>query len=50
MFGVNAIPHTFTIDADGVLEDEPIGGGSMEGKKKLIAGARELQSAENSAK
>lgn len=51
MFGVNAIPHTFTIDADGVLQDEQIGDGSIEGKmKKLIAGARELRSAENSAK
>ena len=51
MFGVNAIPHTFTIDADGVLQDEHIGDGSIEGKmKKLIARARELQSAENSAK
>jgi thiol-disulfide isomerase/thioredoxin len=51
MFGVNAIPHTFTIDADGVLQDEHIGDGSIEGKmKKLIAGAHELQSAENSTK
>jgi len=25
MFGVEAIPHTFTIDADGVLQDEHIG-------------------------
>lgn len=44
MFGVNAIPHTFTIDADGVLQDEHIGDASIEGKlKKLIARARELQ-------
>lgn len=51
MFNVNAIPHTFTIDADGVLQDEHIGDGSIEGKiKKLIARARELQSAENSAR
>ena len=47
MFGVNAIPHTFTIDADGVLQDEHIGDASIEGKlKKLLARARELQSAE----
>jgi peroxiredoxin len=47
-FGVNAIPHTFTIDADGVLQDEHIGDASIEGKlKKLIARARELQSTEN---
>jgi thiol-disulfide isomerase/thioredoxin len=44
MFGVEAIPHTFTIDADGVLQDEQIGDGSVEGKlKKLVARARELQ-------
>jgi hypothetical protein len=28
MFAVNAIPHTFTIDADGVLQDEQIGDSS----------------------
>ncbi len=47
MFGVEAIPHTFTIDADGVLQDEHIGDASIEGKlKKLVSRARELQSAE----
>jgi thiol-disulfide isomerase/thioredoxin len=51
MFGVNAIPHTFTIDADGVLQDEHIGDASIEGKlKKLIAHARELQSTDNPSK
>ncbi len=51
MFGVNAIPHTFTIDADGVLQDEHIGDASIEGKlKKLIAHARELQSTDSLAK
>jgi thiol-disulfide isomerase/thioredoxin len=44
MFGVTAIPHTFTIDADGVLQDEHIGDASIEGKlKKLIAQARQRQ-------
>jgi peroxiredoxin len=44
MFGVEAIPHTFTIDADGVLQDEHIGDASIEGKlKKLVGRARELQ-------
>ncbi len=43
-FGVEAIPHTFTIDADGVLQDEHIGDTAIEGKiKKLIAKAHELQ-------
>jgi peroxiredoxin/outer membrane protein assembly factor BamD (BamD/ComL family) len=43
MFDVHAIPHTFTIDADGVLQDEHIGDASIEGKlKKLVARAREL--------
>jgi thiol-disulfide isomerase/thioredoxin len=45
LFGVRAIPHTFTIDADGVLQDEHIGDASIEGKlKKLLARARDLQS------
>jgi hypothetical protein len=47
MFGVNAIPHTFTIDADGIVQDEKIGDASIEGKlKKLIARAHELQTAQ----
>ena len=47
MFGVEAIPHTFTIDADGVLQDEHIGDASIEGKlKKLVSRAHELQAAE----
>jgi thiol-disulfide isomerase/thioredoxin len=51
MFSVNAIPHTFTIDADGVLQDEHIGDASIEGKlKKLLARARELQSTSNPSK
>jgi peroxiredoxin len=51
MFGVTAIPHTFTIDADGVLQEEHIGDASIEGKlKKLIAQARELQATGNSPK
>jgi len=46
LFGVNAIPHTFTIDAYGVLQDEHIGDGSIEGKlKKLCAQAHELEEA-----
>ena len=44
LFGVNAIPHTFTIDADGVLQDEKVGDASIEGKlKKLVAQAHQLQ-------
>jgi thiol-disulfide isomerase/thioredoxin len=47
LFGVEAIPHTFTIDPDGILQDEHIGDASVEGKlKKLIARARELQVAQ----
>jgi thiol-disulfide isomerase/thioredoxin len=46
MFGVEAIPHTFTIDADGVLQDEHIGDASIEGKlKKLVNRARDVQAA-----
>jgi len=41
-FNVTAIPATFTIDADGVLEDQHVGDANIEGKlKKLIAGATE---------
>jgi thiol-disulfide isomerase/thioredoxin len=41
-FGVHAIPATFTIDADGVLEDQHVGDAEIEGKlKKLIARATE---------
>jgi len=50
LFGVHAIPHTFTIDADGVLQDEHIGDGSIEGKlKKLCEEARKLQEAPKEA-
>lgn len=50
LFGVSAIPHTFTIDGDGVLQDEHIGDAAIEGKlKKLIAHARDLQLAQKSS-
>jgi len=46
MFDVHAIPNTFTIDADGVLQDEHIGDASIEGKlKKLVKRAAEVQAA-----
>ena len=42
-FAVNAIPATFTNDADGVLEDQHVGDADIEGKlKKLVASATEL--------
>ena len=40
MFGVEAIPHTFTIDADGVLQDEHIGDATIEGKLCLLYTSR----------
>lgn len=41
-FGVRAIPATFSIDADGVLQDEHVGDASVDGKlKKLVARAVE---------
>jgi thiol-disulfide isomerase/thioredoxin len=47
LFGVRSIPQTFTIDSDGVLQDQHIGDASIEGKlKKLVGRARELQAAE----
>jgi thiol-disulfide isomerase/thioredoxin len=43
-FGVHEIPHTFTIDCNGVLREEKVGDAAIEGKlKKLIAEAREIQ-------
>lgn len=45
LFNVNAIPATFSIDADGVLEDERVGDASIDGKlKKMIAQAVDLAS------
>jgi len=44
LFAVESIPNTFTIDADGVLQDQHIGDAAIEGKlKKLISRAQELQ-------
>lgn len=44
-FGVHAIPQTFTIDADGVLQDQHIGDAAIEGKlKKLVKRAQEKES------
>jgi len=44
LFGVRSIPQTFTIDRDGVLQDQHIGDAAIEGElKKLVA--RELQAA-----
>ena len=44
-FGINAIPHYFTIDSDGVLTSEMLGEGSdVEGKlKKLVSKAKAAQ-------
>lgn len=44
-FGIDAIPHYFTIDSDGVLTSEMLGEGSdVEGKlKKLVARAKAAQ-------
>jgi thiol-disulfide isomerase/thioredoxin len=50
LFDVTAIPHTFTIDADGILQDEQIGDASLEGRlKKLVAKARTAQPAPQQA-
>jgi len=39
-FNVKAIPTTFTIDADGFVQDQQVGDGEIESKlKKLIAQA-----------
>ena len=50
LFSVRAIPHTFTIDADGVLQEEHVGDASVEGKiKKLLARAHEVQVAQKTS-
>ena len=42
-FGITEIPATFSIDADGVLEDQHVGDADIEGKlKKMIARAVEV--------
>jgi len=42
-FGVTAVPSTFSIDADGVLEDQHVGDAEIEGKlKKLVARAVDM--------
>jgi thiol-disulfide isomerase/thioredoxin len=47
LFSIHAIPQTFTIDSDGVLQDQHIDDAAIEGKlKKLVAKARELQVAD----
>jgi thiol-disulfide isomerase/thioredoxin len=49
-FGVHAIPHTFTIDSDGILQDEHIGDAAIEGKlKKLVKRAQEKQASSKPA-
>jgi len=46
MFSVDAIPATFSIDADGVLEDQHVGDANIEGRlKKMVAHAVEMQTA-----
>ncbi len=43
-FDVKAIPATFSIDADGVLEDQHVGDADIEGRlKKMISHAVEVQ-------
>jgi len=44
LFSIHEIPQTFTIDADGVLQDQRIGDADIEGKlKKLVKRAHEVQ-------
>jgi thiol-disulfide isomerase/thioredoxin len=51
LFEINAIPHYFTIDSDGVLTAEVLGSGNnVEGKlKKLIAKAKQVNARTASA-
>ena len=50
LFEIHEIPNTFTIDADGVLQDQQIGDASIDGKlKKLVKRARELRESSKAA-
>ena len=50
-FAVRAIPATFTIDADGVLEDQRVGDTNLEAKlNKLVAQAEKIAAERNVAK
>lgn len=50
LFGIEAIPQTFTIDSDGILQDQHIGDASLEGKlKKLLERARQAPTVESAA-
>ena len=43
-YGVEPIPHTFTIDSDGVLQDEHVGDAGIDGKlRKLIEAAAQRE-------
>ena len=43
-YGVEAIPHTFTSDSDGVLQDEHVGDPGIDGKlRKLIEAAAQRE-------
>jgi thiol-disulfide isomerase/thioredoxin len=47
LYEVSAIPNTFTIDADGVLQAEHVGDAGIDGKiRKLVARAKEEQAAQ----
>ena len=51
LFGVNAIPHTSTIDSYGVLQEENVGDASIEGKlKKLLSQAHDSAAPQPQAK
>ncbi|HEY1805598.1 MAG TPA: redoxin domain-containing protein [Terracidiphilus sp.] len=50
-FDVKAIPATFSIDADGVLEDQHVGDSDIQGKlKKMIAHAVQKQNDDQNSK
>lgn len=51
LFNVNEIPHTFTIDSDGILQQEKVGDAAIDGKlKKLCARAEQEQATQTATK
>ena len=51
MFGIESIPHYFTIDTDGILQTEQLGGGSeIDGKLKKMVAQAEKHLQENAVK
>ncbi|MGH9736954.1 MAG: redoxin domain-containing protein [Candidatus Acidiferrales bacterium] len=50
LFNVDAIPHTFTIDSDGILQQEKVGDAAIDGKLKKLCARAEQEATQTAAK